>query len=115
MARSSASRSSSMARASLKFGVHFFHSRYLPTISASSLWALATLRYCSASAITAGSAIWRVSSSKRFSSWSSFWVNCMDVSQAMTSSSALGLFERHGAFQGMDGHGRLLVGGRIAW
>ena len=55
----------------------FFHSRYLATTSDSSLCALVTLRYWSASLMTAGSAICRVSSSKRFSICSSFWANCM--------------------------------------
>ena len=43
-----------------RFRVAVFHSRYLLTISASSLCALLTLRYCAESLMTAGSAIWRV-------------------------------------------------------
>ena len=50
----------------------FFHSRYLATTSASSELRLGDLAVLSPSVMTAGSAICRVSSSKRFSIWSSF-------------------------------------------
>ena len=68
MARRSGSASCSMGRACERLSSTFFHSRYLATISDSSLCALVTLRYWSASLMTAGSAICWVSSSKRFSS-----------------------------------------------
>src|SRR5579872_4074681 len=108
IARRSASRSCSMARAWERLSSAFFHSRNLPTTSERSLWVLVTLRYCSASAITAGSAICAVSSSKRFSSCSSLGTNCMgelgDYQLA-----ALRGFERHSAVERADGHLGLIV------
>jgi hypothetical protein len=84
------------------------------TTSERSLCALVTLRYWSASPITAGSAIWRVSSSKRFSSCSSFWRELHgSLFLGDDELAALGFFERHGAFQRADGDRGLLVGRRL--
>ena len=54
MARNSGSDSASMGRASARLRVASFHSRYLATISASSLCDLDTLRYSAESLMTAG-------------------------------------------------------------
>ncbi len=83
--RISASASETMRRACASWLEASFQSRYLATTSANSLWALAALRYWSASLMMAGSASWRVSSSKRTSVWSSLPRNCMGI-YAMTSS-----------------------------
>ena len=77
MARISGSPSCSMGRASARSLWTFFHWRYVATISEMPLCSLVTARYLPESEMTAGSAICCVSSSKRFSRWSSFWVNCM--------------------------------------
>src|SRR5450432_3972398 len=121
MALSSASASCSMGRACWRLSSTFFHSRYLATASSISLRPLAILRYSAPSPITAGSAIWLVSSSKRFSSCSSFGTNCMIYYKCQSGPvnlgdhqlSALGLFKRHSAFKGADGHRRLVVGRRL--
>ena len=87
IARSSGSDSASMGRASCQIaGVADFHSRYLPTISARSLCVLATLRYCAESLMTAGSAIWAVSSSNGARSRRVFADIAWGVLQAMISS-----------------------------
>src|ERR1022692_1759740 len=93
----------------------FFHSRYLSTTSAISLRALAALRYSAASAISAGSASWRVRSSKRTSICWSLGTNCMEVKPSLSDDqfAALGLFKGHGAFERVYGHGGLLVGRRL--
>src|SRR5580700_6983335 len=79
-----------------------------------SLCAFEIFRYCSPSLMTAGSAIWAVSSSKCFSSWSSLLVYCMAApGSGDYEFAALFGFELHSAFQCTDGHRGLIVGWRL--
>src|SRR5215469_6192656 len=110
--RRSASLSCSIGRACARLSSTFFHSRNFATTSERSLCALATLRYCSASPITTGSAICSVSSSKRFSSCSSFGTNCMEE-LGDDQLAALRSFEGHGAVERANCHLGLIVGRRL--